>query len=110
MTLHCFRYGSAQTFKIPQSGFRFLSEDEKRKINWNTVDVTDKTGYFVEIDIDYPEKIWEQTMDFPLCPENIDITYDMLSPVQKSALEDIYNRKSYKQRKLTATFLPKRKM
>ena len=34
----------------------------------------------------------------------------ILSPLQKSSLEQIYGRTSYKQKKLTATFLPKKKM
>ena len=97
-------------FKIPQGDFKFLSHEETRNIDWLTIDLKGNTGYFVEADIDYPESIWEQTKDFPLAPENIDITYDMLSPFQKSALKNIYNKETYTQRKLTATFLPKKKM
>ena len=97
-------------FKIPQGDFKFLSHEETRNIDWLTIDLNGNTGYFVEVDIDYPESIWEQTKDFPLAPENIDITYDMLSPFQKSALKNIYNKETYTQRKLTATFLPKKKM
>ena len=105
-----YRYGSSQMFKIPQGDFKFLSHEETRNIDWLTIDLKGNTGYFVEVDIDYPESIWEQTKDFPLAPENIDITYDMLSPFQKSALKNIYNKETYTQRKLTATFLPKKKM
>lgn len=97
-------------FKIPQEGFRFLSEEEKQKIIWEEVDLTSDVGYFVECDLNYPEQIWEHTKDFPLCPENVEITHDMLSPLQKISLEQIYGRTSYKQKKLTATFLPKKKM
>ena len=97
-------------FKIPQGDFKFLAHEETRNIDWLSIDLKGNTGYFVEVDIDYPESIWEQTKDFPLAPENIDITYDMLSPFQKSALKNIYNKETYTQRKLTATFLPKKKM
>ena len=89
----------AQTFNIPKGGFRFLPDKEKSKIKWETIDLRGNTGYFVEVDLDYPEDIWETTADFPLCPSNIEITYDMLSPIQKQALEEIYNRKTYKQTK-----------
>ena len=105
-----FRYGCAQTFKLPEKGFRFLSENEIKNINWVTIDLTNDYGYFIECDLDYPREIHEITKDFPLCPENMDICYDMLSPFQKSCLESIYNRTSYIQRKLTATFLKRRKM
>ena len=64
----------------------------------------------MEVDLDVPEHIWEATQDYPLCPENIEISFDMLRPFQKESLEKIYNKKTYKQKKLTATFLPKKKM
>ena len=67
-------------FKISQEGFRFLSEEKKHNIDWKTVDLTSNTGYFVECDLYYLEEIQTQTKDFPLCPENVEITYNMLSP------------------------------
>ena len=106
-----FRYGCAQTFKLPEKEFSFLSYVEKENIDWEKADLTSgEIGYFVECDMNYPKEIHESTRSFPLCPENITITYDMLSPLQKKCLERIYNRTSYKQRKLTATFLPRKKM
>ena len=104
------RYGCAQMYKLPQAGFRFMSESEKANINWETEDMTLNIGYFVECDLDYPEEIWQYTRDFPLCPENIVITDEMLSPFQKESLEVIYGSTRYKEKKLTATFLPKNKM
>ena len=97
-------------FKTPQSQFEFLTDEEKHNIDWLYTDVKSDTGYLVKVDIDYPESIWEKTKDFPLAPENIDITHDMLSPFQKAALKNIYNKATYRQRKLTATFLPRKKM
>ena len=97
-------------YKLPQAGFRFMSELEKANINWETEDMTLNTGYFVECDLDYPEEIRQYTRDFPLCPENIIITDEMLSPFQKESLEQIYGCTRYKEKKLTATFLPKHKM
>ena len=95
---------------MPYGGFKFLPEEKKQGINWETIDLSQNVGFFVEVDLEVPKEIWEYTKDFPLCPENIEITFDMLSPFQKTSLNEIYNRKYYKQRKLTATFLPKRKM
>ena len=46
-------------FKIPQGNFKFLSEEEKRNIDWLSTDLKSDTGYFVEVDIDYPKSIWE---------------------------------------------------
>jgi len=61
-------------------------------------------GYFVEVTLTYPEEIRNRTKSFPLCPENIEINHEMLSPYQKSVLREVYNRVSYTSRKLTATF------
>ena len=97
-------------YKLPQAGFIFVSGLEKANNNWETEDMTLNTGYFVECDLDYPEEIRQYTRDFPLCPENIIMTDHMLSPFQKESLELIYGCTRYKEKKLTATFLPKNKM
>ena len=104
------RYGCAQMFKLPEKHFKFLSERQKESINWYNIDLTGDTGYLVECCLDYPKEIHEKTKDFPLCPENISISFDMLSPFQKACLKNIYDSKSYKQKKLTATFLPRENM
>ena len=93
-----------------RKGFRFIPEEEKRQIDWTTTDLLSSFGYFVECDLYYPDQIHKSTKDFPLCPENIEITYDMLSPFQKMCLQQIYGRHSYRQRKLTASFLPRHQM
>ena len=67
-------------YKLPEKGFKFISDEEKRQIDWTTVDLLSHFGFFVECDLYYQEEIHNSTKDFPLCPENIDITYDMLSP------------------------------
>ena len=88
----------------------FTYADLKRQIDWTRIDLFSGVGYFVECDLYYQEEIHNPTKDFPLCPENIDITYDMLSPFQKMCLQKIYDRQSYRQRKLTASFLPRNQM
>ena len=67
-------------------------------------------GFFVEVTLEYPKEIWEKTKSFPLCPENKTITFDMLSPYQKKVLKQVYNKSSYKETKLTATFLDREKI
>ena len=79
-------------YKLPEKGFKFISDEEKRHIDWTTVDLLSNFGFFVECDLYYQEEIHKSTKDFPLCPENIDITYDMFSPFQKMCLQNIYGR------------------
>ena len=103
-------YGCAQSFKIPKEDFRFLSVDEKKQIDWYNLNPNDNVGFFVEVDLVYPKEIHERTKSFPLCPQNIEITYNMLSPFQKQCLQNLSGKENYRQKKLTATFLPKQKI
>lgn len=99
-----------QTLSLPYGNFKFLSEEEKKKIDWMTIDMSKDIGYFIECDLEYPLEIRKKTASFPLCPENITIDYEMLSPYQKKVLFDVYGKKTYKSTKLTATFLNKEKI
>ena len=80
------------------------------KLIGKKIDANSSHGYLVEVDLSYPKSIHEFTSSFPLCPENIEINYEMLSDYQKQCLMNIYNKENYKSRKLTATFLPKKKI
>lgn len=102
--------GCAQTFPLPYANFKFMPDHEKMWINWTTIDLKGDTGYFVEVTLEYGEDIHSKTESFPLCPENIEITYEMLSPYQKSVLREAYNRKNYKSKKLTSTFNDREKI
>jgi len=79
-------------------------------INWATIDLMGGTGYFVEVSLEYPEEIQRKTESFPLCPENIEIDYEMLSPYQRTVLKEVYKVQNYKSTKLTSTFHDREKM
>ena len=78
-------YGGAQMFKLPESDFMLLPEREICNIDWNNIDGNSDYGYIAEVDLLYPPEIHEKTQSFPLCPENVDITYEMLSPINEGA-------------------------
>jgi hypothetical protein len=103
-------YGTCQTYPLPYANFRFLSDFDKSVINWCDIDLTGDEGFFVEVTLEYPEEIWGKTESFPLCPENRTITFDMLSEYQRKVLKQVYNKSSYKERKLTATFFNREKI
>ena len=77
-------YGCSQLFKLPEKNFVLIDDTEKSTIDWRKIDPNDRQGYIVEVDLIYPENIHESTKSFPLCPENLNIHYDMLSPYQKN--------------------------
>lgn len=103
-------YGTCQVFPLPFANFTFISAGEIDTINWETINLLEDIGYFVEVSLHYPENIHEKTKSFPLCPENTTINYDMLSPYQKKVLKEVYNKSSYCEKKLTSTFFDREKI
>ena len=47
-------------------------------------------GYFIEIDLTYPDNIKEKTKNFPFAPENRKINPDDLSEYMKEIIPDTY--------------------
>ena len=42
------------------------------------------TGYILEVDLEYPRDLHELHNDYPLAPEKVKLTEEMLSPYSKS--------------------------
>lgn len=59
-----------------------------------------------QVDLIYPESLHDEHRDFPLAPEKLTITREMLSDEMRDFLEK-YGMKFSKQERLTQTFLPK---
>ena len=73
-------YGVAMSEYLPYGGFKWV------KVNNETVNrILNKSdnslyGYFLEVDLDYPEHLHNHENDYPLAPEKNKIENDMLSP------------------------------
>ena len=73
-------YGGAMSEYLPYGGFKWV------KVNNETVNrVLNKSdnslhGYFLEVDLDYPENLHEEHGDYPMAPEKIKIKTEWLSP------------------------------
>jgi len=74
-------YAFAMIQKLPFGNFNWvedaekLTEDDIMKINTEG----DK-GYFLEVDLEYPESLHDLHNNYPLAPEKIVVDNDMLSP------------------------------
>ena len=73
-------YGDTISEYLPYGGFKWV------KVNNETVNrVLNKSdnslhGYFLEVDLDYPENLHEEHGDYPMAPEKIKIKTEWLSP------------------------------
>ena len=65
---------------LPYGGFKWVKVNNKL-IN-RILNKSDNSlhGYFLEVDLDYPEHLHDYHKDYPMAPEKIKIEDDMLSP------------------------------
>jgi hypothetical protein len=73
-------YGWAMSQPLPVGGFRFLTDEEISQLDFTQIPDDSETGYFVECDLEYPAELHEIHNDFPLAPEHMRVTKEMLSP------------------------------
>ena len=78
-------YGWAMSEYLPDEEFKWLK-------NVNEIDVmpiSEKrlTGYLLEVDLEYPDKLHEFHNDYPLAPEKLAVSGDMLSKYCKEVAD-----------------------
>ena len=74
-------------FVLPLRDFRWMEEGELADFDPLT-HVTEGPGhgYILEVDLEYPPELHDKHNSYPLAPESLDITWDMLSNYSKSCL------------------------
>ena len=65
-------YGWAMSQKLPTHGFKRIDVNKSKVIKLLEKKDTNQ-GFIFEVDLDYPETIWESHNDYPLAPEKIKI-------------------------------------
>lgn len=96
-------YGWAMTQFLPYGGHHFYDggkDTEKRKDEIMLWSDENETGAFLEVDFYFPDDVHDKLEDYPPCPENMEITYDMLKGYNKEICERECG-KNYKAKKLT---------
>ena len=72
-------YGAAMLEHLPYDEFEWLSDDEIDGIDFNCVSAESDVRYILEVDLKYPCKLHELHNDYPLVPEKLRVSKDMLS-------------------------------
>ena len=84
-------YGVAMCKKLPYHDFKWYygRMDEKRVMKYSD---DDDIGYILEVDLDYPKELHDLHKDYPLAPEIMSISENMLSQVQKDIHKYYYGK------------------
>ena len=72
-------YGGAMCQSLPVGNFRFLSPDEIAGFDLMSIPSDGDTGYIVECDLKYPSELHDLHSDYPMAPEHLTVSPDMLS-------------------------------
>ena len=79
-------YGLAQSQPLPVGDFQFLTPDEISKFNVMDIPQDSPTGFIVDCDLEYPSTLHNSHSDYPLAPEHLTVTKDMLSPFAQNLI------------------------
>ena len=81
-------YGWAMSESLPYDEIKFDRNVKLEKILSNSDD--SEIGYFVEVDLRYPNNIKEKIKSFPFAPENKKFNSDDFSDYMKTIKPDTY--------------------
>src|SRR5215510_9071062 len=73
---------------LPTGNFRW-EKDLRQFLNINNVDSNGDKGYILEVDLEYPAHLHNLHNDYPLAPENMVVTENMLSPYAQALKEKL---------------------
>ena len=77
-------YGWAMSEYLPYEGFKWLKNIDK----FNVMSISEKSpiGYFLEVELEYPDELHELHSDYSFAPEKLAVSSDMLSNIVKKLL------------------------
>ena len=70
-------YGWSVSEYLPYGEFEWLENVDEFDVN--SINEKSEIGYFLEVDLEYPDELHELHNDYPLAPEKLAVSSDMLS-------------------------------
>ena len=101
-------YGWAMVQPLPQRDFKWATDDEIKEFDIENVPESSDRGFILEVDLEYSDSLHDTHSDYPLAPESITVTHDMLSPYSKDLLQSL-GRKQGEAKKLVPNLSNKSK-
>ena len=72
-------YGWAMSQYLPTGNFKWMSNREIKQIDLGKYSADSKSGFILEVDLEYPEELHDLHNDYPLAPEKVKVSKNMLS-------------------------------
>ena len=83
-------YGLGRSQHLPYGRFKWLSQKKKfDKFDVNSIAENSSDPYILEVDLEYPDELHELHNDYPLAPENLEISDNMLSNIVATLLKNM---------------------
>ncbi len=96
-------YGKSISMYLPTGEMQWATTAEIEEFDIANAPEEGEYGYIIEADLKYPPELHNDHNDYPLCPEHVDVSYDMLSTYNKTLLREAHLFSSTKSTKLIPT-------
>ena len=80
-------YGLAMSQYLPIGNFKWMSNREIKQIDLGKYKADGKKGLILEVDLEYPQELHGMHNDYPVCPEKVKVSKNMLSGYCKKIAE-----------------------
>ena len=80
-------YGWAMSQYLPTGNFKWMSNKEIKQIDLGKYKADGKKGLILEVDLEYPRELHGMHNDYPVCPEKVKVSNNMLSGYCKKIAE-----------------------
>ena len=80
-------YGWAMSQYLPTGNFKSMTDKEIKRLNLGKYSADSNRGLILEVDLEYPQELHDLHNDYPVCPEKVKVSNDMLSGYCKKIAE-----------------------